>query len=190
MRVRIPIALGLTVAGMAIGWTIAIAQQPKPAAEVPSESAKAESPLATLDWLVGEWTNEGEKVAIEFNCHFSKNDAFLVRSFKNVSDEDNALSGMQIVAWDPAKSSIRSWTFDSNGGFGEDAWSQSGSRYTLRASYTLPDGSRGSAINLLTYVDDDHCTWKSVSREMDGELLPDSDEVTLVRKVPTEPAKK
>jgi hypothetical protein len=176
--------------GMAIGWTIAIAQQPQSAAEARSDSAKADSPLATLDWLVGEWTNEGEKVAIEFNCHFSKNDAFLIRSFRNTSDADSELSGMQVIAWDPSKSSIRSWTFDSNGGFGEDAWSQSGNRYTLRASYTLPDGSKGAAVNVLTYIDDNHCTWKSVGREIDGELLPDSEEVTIVRKAQDETSKK
>jgi hypothetical protein len=89
---------------------------------------------------------------------------------------------MQVIAWDPANETIRSWTFDSNGGFGEDNWTQSGNRYTIRARYTLPDGGIASALNIFTFVDDNTCTWRSVSREIDGELQPDTEEVVLVRK--------
>lgn len=92
------------------------------------------------------------------------------------------MSGMQVIAWDQSKQAIRSWTFDSDGGFGEDTWTQSGTRYTIRAKYTLPDGGIASAINVFTFVEDNKCTWKSVSREIDGELQPDTDEVVLVRK--------
>lgn len=92
------------------------------------------------------------------------------------------MSGMQVIAWDAAQGTIRSWTYDSDGGFGEDNWSQSGNRYTIRAKYTLPDGGTASAVNVLTYVNDDKCTWSSVSREIDGELQPDINEIVLVRK--------
>jgi hypothetical protein len=93
------------------------------------------------------------------------------------------MSGMQVVAWDPAQEILRSWTFDSDGGFGEDAWSQSGNRYTIRTRYTLADGGIGSALNVMTYIDDDTFTWRSVNREIDGVLQMDLDEVTLVRAV-------
>ena len=89
----------------------------------------------------------------------------------------------------PGPKTIRSWTFDSNGGFGEETWNQSGNRYTIRAKYTLPDGGSASAVNVLTYVTDDKCTWKSVNREIDGSFLPDIGEVTLVRKSETGNAK-
>jgi hypothetical protein len=131
---------------------------------------------------VGDWVNEDENRSIEFNCHFTKNESFLVRSFQIATEKDVRMSGMQVIAWDQAKQVIRSWTFDSDGGFGEDTWTQSGNRYTIRAKYTLPDGGNASAINVFTFVDDSKCTWKSVSREIDGELQPDTDEVVLVRK--------
>jgi hypothetical protein len=182
MRVRLLTAVGLSIAGIALGWTLAWAQQPKDAASPTVAPALQESPLATLDWLVGDWENEGGERAIEFNCHFTKNGSFLIRSFKSVLASDNPMSGMQVIAWDPKKLAIRSWTFDSTGGFGEDVWSQSGNRYTIRATYTLPDGGVASAVNVFEYVDNDRCTWKSVSREIDGELQPDTDEVVLVRK--------
>lgn len=177
-------AIGLLAVLGAAGWVGArsYAAQDAPEAGV-QEAAPAEhqSPLSTLDWLVGDWVTEDENRSIEFSCHFTKNESFLVRSFQIVTEQDVRMSGMQVIAWDPAKQSIRSWTFDSDGGFGEDAWTQSGNRYTIRATYTLPDGGIASAINVFTYIDDNKCTWKSVSREIDGELQPDTDEVVLVR---------
>lgn len=190
-------AFGLLAVSIIAGWVVALsfAGQDVPKAEK-QESYKTEipaaatperqSPLDTLDWLVGDWVNEDENRSIEFNCHFTKNGAFLVRSFQIVTEKNVRMSGMQVIAWDPANQSIRSWTFDSDGGFGEDTWTQSGNRYTIRAKYTLPDGGIASAINVFTFVDDNRCTWKSVSREIDGELQPDTDEVVLVRKT-TEP---
>ena len=186
-------AFGLLAVLSTAGWVVALSRagQDVPEDKQP-EAAQAEiqaaatpeiqSPLETLDWLVGDWVNEDENRSIEFNCHFTKNGSFLVRSFRIVTEKDVRMSGMQLIAWDPANQSIRSWTFDSDGGFGEDTWTQSGNRYTIRAKYTLPDGGIASAINVFTYVDDNKCTWKSVSREIDGELQPDTDEVVLVRK--------
>jgi hypothetical protein len=186
-------AFGLLAVFGTVGWVVALSragqdvpkvkQQETPKTEIPAAAtAERQGPLDTLDWLVGDWVNEHEDRSIEFNCHFTKNGSFLVRSFRIVTAKDVHMSGMQLIAWDPANQSIRSWTFDSDGGFGEDTWTQSGNRYTIRAKYTLPDGGIASAINVFTFVDDNKCTWKSVSREIDGELQPDTDEVVLVRK--------
>jgi hypothetical protein len=176
------------VAGLVGGWALTeiLAQDTKTAAPpdevvVAVESTTAERPLETLDWLVGSWAGKTEKGAVEFNCKFTKNHAFLVRSFRILNESDVAMSGMQVVAWDPAKERIRSWTFDSDGGFGEDTWTQADDRYTMRSKYTLADGGTGSAINVMTYVDDDNFRWKSTNREIDGELQPDTDEVVVSR---------
>jgi hypothetical protein len=175
------VAFGLLAVFSTAGWIVALSRAGQ---EVPQAATTVErqSPLDTLDWLVGDWVNDDENRSIEFNCHFTKNRSFLVRSFKIVTEGDVRMSGMQLIAWDAANQSIRSWTFDSDSGFGEDTWTQSGNRYTIRAKYTLPDGGTASAINVFTFVDDNTCTWKSVSREIDGELQPDTDDVVLVRK--------
>jgi hypothetical protein len=193
------LALGLLAAGGAAGWTVARSvprQEDKPApppavAAPPKEPAapvaERETPLDALDWLVGDWVAVGEESTTEFSCHFTKNKAFLLRSFRTFKKDGMGLSGMQVIAWDPAQESIRSWTYDSDGGFGEDTWSQSGDRYTIRAKYTLPDGGTGSAMHLLTYVNDDACTWQSVNREIDGEFQPDSAQIVVVRAADDEP---
>ena len=177
-------ALGLLAVLGGAGWVaLTWAGQDSAKTDVAADvTPERQGPLETLEWLVGDWVDQDEPRSIEFSCHFTKNGSFLVRSFQLFTEKAVRMSGMQVVAWDPAKQAIRSWTFDSDGGFGEDTWSQSGNRYTIRATYTLPDGAIASAINVFTFVDDNTCSWKSVSREIDGELQPDTDEVVLVRK--------
>lgn len=151
---------------------------------VPLEKSTAlDSPLGTLDWLVGDWEGGGKLGRIEFSCRFTKNNAFLIRSFRVIKGETEVvMSGMQLIGWDPAAKSIRSWTFDSDGGFGEDHWTQKEQFYTSRSKYTLPDGGIGAALNSMAYVDDETFVWQSIHREIDGELLPDVQKV-VVRKI-------
>jgi hypothetical protein len=181
---------GLILAiGLTGGWCISEMsepQDPSPTQDVAFDDTESTlSPLTTLDWLVGSWEAETPNGKAEFSCKFSKNDAFLVRSFRvfkaDAGDDDTGMSGVQIVAWDPAKQAMRSWTFDSNGGFGEDVWSQSADSYTLRTAYTLPDGGKASSLNAMTYIDEDTFAWRSSHREIDGEMQPDSDEVLFRR---------
>lgn len=204
MKRTVPLLVAIFAAGGLCGWLasgmrgpFAEAQQPekptpvvraaepevKPADGKAAEPAvEDEHPLDTLDWLVGDWVDDDEKMSVEFSCHFTKNRAFILRSFRVMEGEAVKHSGMQVIGWDESLNTIRSWTYDSEGGFGEEIWSQTGTRYTIRSKYTLPDGSKGSALATFTYLDDNRCLWKSVNREIDGELQPDIDEFALVRK--------
>jgi len=71
--------------------------------------------------------------------------------------------------------------FHSEGGFGEGLWSRKGNQWIIKASRTLAGGEKASSVNILTPVDRNSFTWESVGREIDGELLPNIDEVTVVR---------
>lgn len=188
--------LAILLVGLTSGWSVRGFTSPKdmlsPAAEqakliqdLPTaspleNSGQAESPLSTLDWLVGDWEGGGKEGRVEFSCHFTKNNVFLIRSFRIIKGESEVvMSGMQLIGWDPAEQSIRSWTFDSDGGFGEDRWTQKEQRYTARSRYTLPDGGIGASLNSMTYVDDQTLVWQSIHREIDGELLPDIPKVVI-----------
>src|SRR6476659_6649102 len=109
--------LGLLAAGLVAGWSAARSQAPpgdKPdPAPAAGKAADRSRPLDTLDWMVGDWVDDDPKVTAEFSCHFTKNDAFLLRSFRIALADDVRLSGMQLIAWDPARDAVRSWTFDS-----------------------------------------------------------------------------
>ena len=143
------------------------------------DATAPETPLKELAWMVGDWIDDDDHATIESSVKWSKNGAFLIRSFRVSKVVAEPLSGMQVIAWDPAEKRIRSWTYDSRGGFGEEFWSRAGDQWSMRTRFTLPDGGRASAVQVMTRDSDDAFRWKSVSRVIDGVLQPDIDEVTV-----------
>ncbi|MBN1911380.1 MAG: hypothetical protein JW818_16675 [Pirellulales bacterium] len=144
------------------------------------------SPLAELEWMVGQWVDQGEDATIEATCSWTKNRKFLTRSFSVLIDGKATLEGTQVIGWDPAAKQIRSWTFDSEGGFGEAHWIRDGNRWLAKTSFVLADGKRASAVNVFTYVDENTLRWQSTAREVGGELQPNIPEVTVVRRKATD----
>ena len=60
----------------------------------------------------------------------------------------------------------------------------------MKKSYVLAGGERGSAINVITYVNENTLRWRSINREIGGELLPNIPEVTVVRQKPEDTGSK
>jgi uncharacterized protein (TIGR02246 family) len=137
--------------------------------------------LKVLEWMVGQWTGDAVNAEIELDCNWTKNQNFLTRAFKITFDEGSVFSGMQIIGWDPAANTIRSWTFDSDGTFAEATWKQKGDRWFLRNRGTLADGRTATMINVMQHVDDDSFTWQTIERTAGGELLPNIDKIQIVR---------
>ncbi len=90
--------------------------------------------------------------------------------------------GTQVIGWDPAEGTIRSWMFDSDGGFGEGTWTKKDNRWTIKFKQVLPDGRRASATNIYTIIDNNTITWQSIGREVDGQFMPNVGPVKVVRK--------
>ncbi len=146
-----------------------------------AEDADATSPLDQLDWMVGTWVDQGDDFKISTTCSWTMKRRFLTRSFRVTFDDELSLEGTQFVGWDPIAGEIRSWTFDSEGGIGQGRWIQDGDRWLVKKSFVLANGERASAINVITYVDQDTLRWQSTNREVAGELQPNIPEVTVVR---------
>ena len=138
--------------------------------------------LKTLEWMVGSWVDEDEEARVETECNWTKNRNFLTRSYSIVVGDQIEMSGMQVIGWDPAAKTIRSWTFDSEGGFAEATWTFQKDRWHIHNKGVLADGRRASAINIMKPVDANSFTWQTTERTAGGELLPNVDEVLIVRK--------
>jgi uncharacterized protein (TIGR02246 family) len=149
--------------------------------EVPAAPPSHHEELKELEWLVGSWVDADDQATIRTEIEWTKNRNFLRRSFAVVIRDQINMSGMQIIGWDPAEKKIRSWVFDSEGGFSEATWTHKGDQWFIQNNGTLTDGRKATSLNILTYVDNDSFKWESVNREVDGELLPSVDEVTVVR---------
>lgn len=138
--------------------------------------------LKSLEWMIGTWVDEGDDGSVETVCKWTKNKNFMTRSFKVHIQDRVALEGTQIIGWDPDKQTIRSWLFDSEGGFGVGIWTQTENRWTVRTLQVLANGEKATGVNVITKIDDNSFTFRSLGREVDGELLPGVDEITIVRK--------
>jgi uncharacterized protein (TIGR02246 family) len=137
--------------------------------------------LQPLAFLVGQWADQDEESVIHSTYRWSGNGAFLTQTFNVQVGASVELRGTQIIGWDAERQQIRSWLFDSDGGFGEGVWNWNDGRWSVHQSFTLPDGRRGSAINVLRPLDPDTFGWKSTARQVGDELLPNEDEVIVSR---------
>jgi hypothetical protein len=159
-------------------WLLDRISEEKPPAPPPSNYEH----LKDLEWMIGSWIDQDDEATIQTDCEWTKNRNFITRSFAVVVGDQVDLAGMQIIGWDPVANQIRSWVFDSDGGFSEGKWTQKESRWLIQQTGTMPDGRKASAVNIFTYVDDNSFTWQSINRVVDGDVLPNVDEVLVVRK--------
>lgn len=142
---------------------------------------EASAALGELGWLVGTWKDSfpGEKVTT--HTEWTKNNHFLRRSSTVAQEDGENLNATEVIGYDPVAGSIRSWVFDSEGGFGEGTWRRDGNKWLVAFKGTSAAGSTSSAQHILTYVDDKKLTWESISRQSDGEALPNIDKIEVVR---------
>lgn len=144
----------------------------------------AHEQLQRLDWLVGEWIDEGDDAEVHTSCQWSDNGSFLLRSFEIHIHGRADRTGSQRIGWDPRVKQLRSWVFDSDGGFSEGVWSKQGDRWLIKSTGVLKDGRSVSATNIIDRTGRDSYRWSSIERTLDGEVLPDAEEITLVRRPP------
>lgn len=138
--------------------------------------------LKDLEWTIGTWVDQDESSRIETISAWTKNQNFISRRFSAEIDGEPELSGVQIIGWDPNEKEIRSWVFDSDGGFGSSTWKKKDDTWVINSTATLADGRKASATRIITLVDKNKITWRAVSRTLDGEILPNIDPIPLTRK--------
>ncbi len=138
--------------------------------------------LRELEWMIGEWVDDQGGDSVTLRGEWTANRNFISRSFTVMIEDRIDMSGTQVIGWDPAANTIRSWVFDSDGGITEGVWSRRDDGWSIRAVGVLPDGRKASMVNIIRLIDNDTFTLQSVGREVDGELLPNIDEVTVLRK--------
>ena len=78
------------------------------------------------------------------------------------------MSGSQRIGWDPLAKVIRSWVFDSEGGFAEGVYSQDGDRWIVKLTGVTRDGEPATATNVITLLGKDRMTWQSRDRIVGG----------------------
>jgi uncharacterized protein (TIGR02246 family) len=140
--------------------------------------------LKELEWLVGEWVEETPEAVVSTSFAWTDDKNFLLRSFDVRAKGKPALTGTQRIGWDPLTKQIKSWVFDSRGGYGEGLWTRADNQWVVKATGVRPDGRVVTATQVLTYVDQDNLRWKSIDRTLGDEIVNEIDEIVMVKKPP------
>jgi uncharacterized protein (TIGR02246 family) len=146
-----------------------------------SDVPEALTQLKPLAWLVGEWSDKDGRGDVSLVCKWGHEMTYLLLEFQVKRGDGKLLTVSQRIGFDAADGTLRSWVFDSAGGFGGGEWTREGNRWVIESGGTYPDGRGTSSIDTWKYVNDDEFTWSSVNREVDEVPLPDLS-VTFVKK--------
>ncbi len=154
-------------------WLMAVVR------EWPAEAVS----LDDLEWLIGTWVAQRDGTEVHTTYEWMWGRSFIRMRF-SIRQKDQTLSGLQIIGKDAASGELRSWTFESEGGFGEATWRREGKGWALDATGRQSDGSTMTATNLLVPLGPDSFTWQSVKRSIDGEEVSDLPPVKVTRVKP------
>lgn len=142
--------------------------------EIPNASA-AEPSLADLGWMVGRWTADSNDATLDVNIQWNVAGTFLLRDTKVIRDGKVFLRGSQRIGWDPLTRRIKSWNFDSDGGYGEAIWSKDGDSWVGQGTGVLSDGRQSSATTVITFDGKNNYTRKVLAGRVQGESTPDQE---------------
>jgi len=149
------------------------------------DTAEGDEPAAVthlkpLAWLVGEWADKDAKGDVRLSCKWGPGQTYLVMEIAVKREDGKELTISQRVGYDAANESVRSWIFDSGGGFGGGYWTREGNAWRVASEGTFPDGA-SSSQDTWKYTNDGEFTYSSKNREVDEAPLPDLT-VTFVKK--------
>lgn len=162
-------------------WTIAeIREYP-----MPLEDVEPYERLKVLEWMVGDWVNEGQHDKVTAQIKWAENHSYLIRTYSVELEGRAKSSGTMFIGWDPQTGQIKSWLFDSEGGRGEGVWTQTDeNQWVVKAQGVMRNGLPNSTTLIHTILNKDSIKTDSVDRIIGGMIDDDILDVVMVRKAP------
>ena len=164
------------------GWAYATCQQ-QPEEQEPTPHERLE-PLA---WMVGDWVDEGSEDVVVISCKWSEEKNFLMVNYESKIRGKDGIKSLQRIGWDPLAQQVRSWVFDTDGGYGEGRWTSVDGSWIIKSTAVMPDGQTGSATLVIEPAGKDKFVMKGLDRIVGDDTQPDF-QVTIVCK-PPQPSK-
>jgi len=137
--------------------------------------------LGELDWLVGTWRAADKDREVTTAYEWNETKTFIRGRYTVREKGKDVESGTQMIGKDNAEGAIRSWVFQSDGGFGDGYWTREGKKWTVDFRGVTADGRELTATAIYVRVDANTYTWQSVDQAMNGEPIPDTQPVRITR---------
>jgi len=141
--------------------------------------------LKDLEWMVGDWVNEGRNDKVTAQVKWAENRSYLIRTYSAEIEGEPRSSGTMFIGWDPQSGQIKSWLFDSEGGRGEGTWTRTAeNEWVVKAHGVMRNGLPTSATQVHTILNKDSVKTDSIDRILGGQVADDVLDVVMVRKAP------
>lgn len=140
--------------------------------------------LSQLAWLIGEWVSEDPSSVVHTTCEWSADGNFLLRRFTVKIANKPVMNGVQRIGWDPIRREIRSWVFDSEGGYVEGTWKRNGDQWLVTSRGFNAAGDAATGVAVYTIVDAERIIWQHRNLVVGNELREDTDPIVMVRRPP------
>lgn len=139
--------------------------------------------LQAFEWLVGKWQSTSDNATVNSTVRWMANKSFLQREYTVRKGGVTESSGIQIIGWDAQAGKVRSWSFDSSGGYGTGLWTPTPDGWQIESKGMLADGTPTASQDFLICVpgEDNVLGWRSVNRKIGDRPVPDLREVVLDR---------
>jgi uncharacterized protein (TIGR02246 family) len=141
--------------------------------ESPVRAEVVDDPLPQLAWMVGEWTATGAEESADITCSWGPNKTYLLRQITLKPKSGPAISATQWIGWDPVQEKVRSFLFDSRGGFNEGKWTNEEDAWVVHTRGIMRDGHRSEATMLYSRIDENNWTIESLEDDIDGQPAPE-----------------
>jgi hypothetical protein len=148
---------------------------------VPSDSDADE-----LESLIGTFGNQSDEGSLAVKATWMHDKRFISRTFELQDKQGHKVTATEIIGWDPAARVIRSWSFDSQGGFEQAVWNRDGDQWLIKANGVLPNGSTATEQRMLSVDSNRNLNTQVIEQQIAGRLLPGAAPTTLTRK-PSKP---
>jgi len=138
--------------------------------------------LKPLEFLIGDWVDEGNDSVLSVSCKWAADKSHLIREFSVLQQGKETMKGTQRIGVDPLTGTIKGWAFDSEGGYGESSWTAAGNEWLVRGSGVTSDGEAAAATYIIKPTSKDRIEWRTMHKVVDDAVEPDSTSI-LVRKL-------
>ena len=170
----------LVCTGQGGKWLIASLRE----SEAADEHASHHDQLKQLEFLVGEWINQGGHSDVHFTCRWDDGLNFLIRDFAVHVAGKKTMTGTQRIGYDRLTGHLRAWIFDSAGGYADGYFHRQGDGWVLQTTGVTADGRIASGTQVFTPIDKHRMSWQAVDYVIGGERVPDLPQLIIVRRPP------
>ncbi|HTQ41091.1 MAG TPA: SgcJ/EcaC family oxidoreductase [Pirellulales bacterium] len=140
--------------------------------------------LDDLNWLVGNWKGQSKEQELNLSFAWDEKQPILLAKLtpKSLGTSKTVLpSGIIKIGYDARRGEFHSWHSNQDGSQSRAQWQRDGNRWVINATGLTSDGQDLAAEFILTRIDNNNFTWRSVNRLVGGQPLPDTVPIKLTR---------